>query len=102
MFAATEFEKIPPLFVELYRYQFEVWAREYRKRGPKCAIVFARRPGSAVLLDAGGRPIQAGAWLTAELDVVGTHCRFVVRPATDHDAEMIERHCLEMRGQALQ
>lgn len=94
----TVFERIPDLFVQLYDAQFQVWAREFRKRGRRQAIEFRRRPGAAVLLDVEGRPIQAGAWLVAEPDGE----RVVIRPATEHDAELIERHVRDMRGSVLQ
>lgn len=83
-------------FMELYREQFEVWAREYRVRGNRCAIVFKSVPGAATLLDTEGRPVKRGVWLDAEVDAAGPEVRVVVTPATEHDAEMIERHCREM------
>lgn len=93
----TVFEKIPDLFVEMYDFQFQTWAREFRARGPKCAIVFRRRPGEVALLDAEGRTIERGAWLEAHFDGV----RIVVRPASEHDEEMIARHVREMSGHVL-
>lgn len=99
----TVFEKIPEIFVHLYDRQFQVWAREFRKRGKRCAIVFNRPPGKAVLLDADGQPILAGAWLTAEVDASAPGSpRIVIRPATPHDEEMIARHVREMQPHVLQ
>ena len=45
----TVFERIPEFFVELYDAQFQIWAREFRKRGYECAIVFSRPPGTVGL-----------------------------------------------------
>lgn len=98
----TVFEKIPALFVEAYDASFQVWAREFQKRGPRCAIPFARPPGEPVLLDQAGRPIQAGAWFEAEVDRSGPAPRVVIRPATEHDAEMIARHVRDLQGMRLQ
>lgn len=95
----TVFEKIPDLFVQIYDAQFQVWAREFRRRGNKCAVVFRRRPGAAALLDCEGRVIEAGAWLQAHVEGPG---RVVIRPATEQDAELIARHVREMRGAVLQ
>lgn len=98
----TAFERIPDLFVQLYDQQFQVWAREFRKRGPKCAIEFQRPRGKPVLLDAGGRPIQAGAWLVAEVDRANPDLpKVIIRPASEQDEELIARHCREMRGEVL-
>lgn len=94
----TVFERIPDLFVALYDAQFQTWAREFRARGPLVAIQFRRPPGVVPLLDAEGRPIHAGAWLVADPD----GGRMVVRPASPQDAELIERHCREMRPHVLQ
>lgn len=99
----TVFRRIPGLFVELYRPQFEIWAREFRARGKKCAIVFERLPGAPAVLDEAGRPVQAGAWLEAEIDGSNPAApRMVVKPASEHDAELIARHCSEMTGHVLQ
>lgn len=95
----TVFEKIPEPFVHAYDHQFQAWAREYRTRGAKCAIVFDRKPGVAVLLDAEARPVMRGAWLTAEVDGSGASGpRMVIKPSSEHDAEMIARHTREMQG----
>jgi hypothetical protein len=94
----TVFERIPDLFVQVYDYQFRVWAREFRRRGTRCAIVFTPIPGRPVPLDVEGRPVKVGAWLECEVEAN----RFVVRPASEHDAEMIARHCREIRGHVLQ
>lgn len=93
----TVFEKIPDVFVEAYDYQFRVWAAEFRARGARCAIVFGRRAGEAALLDAGGRVVMRGCWLQAEVD----RGRVVIRPASEHDAEMIARHVREFHGAVL-
>lgn len=98
----TDFEKIPPLFAEVYRPQFETWAREFRKRGSRCAIVFNPVPGKDPLFDQEGRPIAAGAWMQAEVDYKGREPRVIIRPATEHDQEMIARHCREMAPHVLQ
>lgn len=93
----TVFEKIPDLFVQHYDTSFQVWAREFQKRGPKCAIPFDRAPGVPALLDAEGRPIWKGAWLVAEVDRAGPgDPRVVIRPEDDAAADAIERHTREM------
>lgn len=97
----TVFEKIPEIFIQMYDYSFRVWASEFRVRGPRCAIVFRRPRGTAVLLDAEGRAIAAGAWLTAEVDRSGPAARVVIRPASARDEEMIARHVREMAGEVL-
>lgn len=98
----TVFEKIPDLFVEVYDPQFQTWAREYRRRGARCAIVFNPVPGVAPALDGEGRVVAAGAWLTAEVDGGGARPRMVIRPATEHDAEMIARHVRALSPHVLQ
>jgi len=99
----TVFERIPEIFVERYDSQFQTWAREFRRRGPKCAIPFDLMPGEIRLLDAGGRKIVKGCWLQAEVDRERPSMpRVVVKPATDHDAEMIERHSRDLRKWMLQ
>ena len=95
----TKFERIPDIFVELYDYQFRVWAEEYRKRGPRQAINFRRPPGAPLLYDGEGRVIQFGAWLVAEPEDNGV---MRIRPASDQDEEVIVRHCREMRGSVVQ
>lgn len=94
----TVFEKIPEPFVHAYDHQFQAWAREYRTRGAKCAIVFDRKPGAAVLLDGEGRPVARGAWLVAQIDRSRpAEPRMVIRPSSEHDADMIARHTREMQ-----
>lgn len=95
----TIFEKIPELFIELYDSSFQVWAREFRIRGPRCAIEFIRPPGASALLDPEGRVIRKGAWLVAEPQDDGV---MKISPASDLDAEIIERHVREMRPHVLQ
>lgn len=98
----TVFEKIPVLFVEMYDAQFGVWAQEFRKRGAKQAIEFAPVPGVPRILDAEGRPVQKGARFEAEVDRSGGEIRVVIRPASEHDEEMIARHVSEMKRFRLQ
>lgn len=99
----TVFERVPDVFVEMYDAEFRVWAAEFRRRGVRQAIEFRRRPGVPVLLDGEGRPIVAGAWLEAEVDLSRAACpRVVIRPASAADEEAIARHCREMRSHVLQ
>lgn len=99
----TVFEKIPDLFVEIYDPQLKTWAAEFRTRGPKCAIVFNPAPGAKPLFDGEGRMVAAGAWLAAEVDrSQPQNPRVIIRPATEHDEEMIARHCRELRPHVLQ
>lgn len=99
----TVFERIPDLFVELYDPQFQTWAREFRTRGTECAIVFNLPPGKVPLLDGEGRRIAAGCWLSAEIDRSRPQTpRVIIRPKTEHDEEMIAKHCREMRLHVLQ
>lgn len=98
----TVFEKIPDLFVELYDAQFQLWAREFRARGRKCAIVFNPAPGSAPVFDEEGRLVAVGAWLEAQVETGLGEPRIVIKPASEHDAEMIARHCHEMAPHVLQ
>lgn len=95
----TVFQQIPDLFVQLYDSSFQVWAREFRVRGPKCAVEFIRVPGAPALLDGEGRAIRKGAWLVAEPQGDGV---MVIKPASERDAELIERHTREMRPHVLQ
>lgn len=95
----TVFDQIPDAFVELYDAQFRTWAREFRRRGKRCAIVFHVKPGSVPILDGEGRRVVRGVWLEAQVEGGG---RMVIRPATEHDAEMIARHVREMQGAWLQ
>lgn len=98
----TVFEKIPDLFIEMYDDQFKTWAHEFQKRGPYAAIVFNRVPGRPVILGADGEPVWKGAWLEADVDRSQPQMvRVVIKPRTEHDAEMIEKHCREMRPHVL-
>lgn len=95
----TVFERIPDPFVQAYDRQFQTWAREFRKRGPRCAIVFDRPLGQPALLDGEGRVIAKGAWLVAEVDrSLPQSPRVVIRPADEHAEELIAQHTREMRG----
>jgi hypothetical protein len=99
----TVFERIPDLFVELYDEQFRMWAREYQRRGRFAAIVFNPPPGAATILGPDGKPVWKGCWLESEFEPgLGGQRRMVIKPRTDHDAEMIERHCREMSRHVLQ
>lgn len=99
----TDFERIPGLFVELYRTQFETWAREVKTRGLRCAIVFNPAPGAKPLFDGEGRIVAAGAWLQAEIDRSRPQePKIIIRPATEHDEEMIARHVRTMSAHVLQ
>ena len=93
----TTFERIPEIFIELYDAQFQLWAREFQTRGPYAAIVFNRPHGTPMQMDEDGQPVWHGAWLHAEVDrtLIGG-VRVVIKPRTEHDADMIERHCREM------
>lgn len=93
----TVFEHIPDLFVQHYDSSFQVWAREFQKRGERCAIPFDRKPGVPVVLGPDGTPaVWQGAWLVAEVDRSQQVPRVVIRPADDQAAELIERHTREM------
>lgn len=99
----TVFERIPDLFVEMYDPQFKVWAAEFRRRGPRQAIEFNPLPGAAPLYDGEGRIIRKGVWLEAEVDPSHPQApRVIIRPATEHDEEMIARHVREMKPHVLQ
>jgi hypothetical protein len=103
----TVFEKIPDLFVEIYDPQFQTWAAEFRRRGPKQAIVFRPIPGEGPQFDEEGRIVKAGAWLKAEVDCgprpagFSQNPRIIISPATPHDEELIARHTRAMAGHVL-
>lgn len=98
----TVFEKIPDLFVELYDDQFRMWSREFQKRGHYAAIVFNRPRGTPLVLGPDGKPVWVGAWLEATVDREHPqNPRVVIKPRTEHDADMIERHCREMAPHVL-
>lgn len=98
----TTFERIPEIFIELYDAQFQLWAREFKTRGPYAAIVFNRPPGTPMQMDEDGQPVWHGAWLHATVDrtLIGGP-RVVIGPRTEHDRDMIERHCREMMPHVL-
>jgi len=98
----TQFERIPDLFLELYDEQFQLWAQEFRTRGKRCAIVFNPAPGSVPKFDGEGRMVATGCWLEAQVEITAGSPRVVIKPASEHDQEMIERHCVEMRRFVLQ
>jgi len=102
MTMVTDFERVPGFFVELYRDQFEMWAREFKVRGRRVAIVFNPPPGSTPVFDGEGRMVAAGCWLEAQVEITAGQPRVVIKPATDLDEEMIARHCAEMRRHVLQ
>lgn len=94
----TIFEQIPDPFVAAYDAQFQTWAREFKTRGNRCAVVFDRPPGTPVFLDSEGRPIKSGAWLVAELDRSRPeNPRMVIRPENEFAAELIAKHSREMQ-----
>jgi len=97
----TVFERIPDLFVAMYDRQFSIWAREYQRRGNTAAIVFNLPPGHRAVLGPDGEPVWKGAWLAAEVDRSQGVPRVVIRPRTEHDEEMIARHCREMAPHVL-
>jgi hypothetical protein len=98
----TVFQDLPDLFIEMYDEQFKIWAREFKKRGQYAAIVFNRVPGRPAILGPDGEPVWKGAWLEAEVDHSMPQVpRVVIKPRTEHDAEMILRHCVEMRPHVL-
>jgi hypothetical protein len=100
MAMVTVFDGVPDIFVERYDAQFRDWGRSYRARGRRCAIVFDLMPGEAMVVDEDGRPVMRGCWLDAAVDdgeAGGGGTRMVVRPATEWDAAMIERHCWDLR-----
>lgn len=99
----TVFERIPDLFVSLYDAQFQTWAREFRARGRKCAIVFNPAPGAKPIFDGEGRIVAAGCWLEAEVDRSRPQTpRVIIRPASEHDEEMIAKHVRAMSPHVLQ
>lgn len=95
----TEFEKIPGSFVELYRYQFEYWARHFRQRGPLQLIEL--RPVPHVMKmnpDPAQGPVREFVTLRAERKSQ----RMLIVPHTDEDADKIARHMRAMRAFVLQ
>lgn len=93
----TVFEKIPDLFVQHYDSSFQVWAREFKKRGERCAIPFDRVPGQPVILGPDGKPSWKGAWMVAEVDRSNPQMpRVVIRPEDEFAEHLIEKHTREM------
>lgn len=93
----TVFENIPDLFVAHYDGSFQVWAREFKKRGARCAIPFDRVPGIPVILGHDGQPVWKGAWLVAEPDTSDpSRPRMVIKPEDEFAAHLIEKHTREM------
>jgi len=94
----TEFKRIPELFVSHYDVSFKTWAREFRQRGPRCAIPFDRPPGTPRILGADGLPaVMDGAWLEAEIDRSNPeNPRIVIRPVDAEAEQAIEKHTREM------
>ena len=93
----TLFDGIPDVFVEKYDAQFLEWARDFRTKGAKCAIVFDVLPGQVPALDVAGNLVWAGAWMTAQVETLRGKRVMVVRPATDWDRNLIETHCWNLR-----
>lgn len=95
----TVFEKIPDLFVQHYDSSFQIWAREFRKRGDRCAIPFDRTPGVPVILGPDGQPSWRGAWFVAEVDrSEPQNVRVVIRPENEFAEALVEKHTREMAG----
>ena len=98
----TVFEGIPDIFVERYDAQFEMWGREFRTRGRKCAIVFDRLPGETPSFDAADRLVWSGCWLTADIEEFRGHQAMIIRPASEWDKNMVEEHAWNLRRWMLQ
>jgi hypothetical protein len=83
------FERIPRVFEEHYRPQFEDWCRTHWIRGGICAVPFDVRPGGHRPVDGEGRGIWAGAYFEGTWDYA---CKadpvFVIRPASETDREL--------------
>lgn len=97
----TVFERIPDLFLQIYDESLQVWAREFKTRGPKQAVQFLPVPGSIPILGPDGKPVLRGAWLVAEVDRSLGEPRVIIKPETDRDAEAIDRHVREMARHVL-
>ena len=97
MTMVTIFEQIPDPFIQAYDAQFQTWAREFRTRGNRCAVIFDKPPGAPVVLDMEARPVQHGAWLKAHLEAgPNNEKRVVIEPENEFAAELIARHTKEM------
>jgi len=96
----TVFDNIPNEFIDHYDAQLERWAREFRTRGKRCAIVFDVLPGQKPKRDEEGRLVWVGAWLKAEVETSRGTTRVAISPDTDWDKEMIERHSWDLRRRA--
>jgi hypothetical protein len=90
-------EGMPREFAEHYRDAFENWMRTSRWRGGRCAVPFDV-PGGVRGRDAEGREIWAGAWFDGEWDESVYGPRFVIRPASEAERDLVERHTAAMRG----
>ncbi len=93
--AVTEFQRVPEAFVELYDFQFRLWARNFRKIGTVGAIKFAR-PLAAMPGMRDQRRIL-GVRMVATVDRTHKGIKVVIAPQTQVDEDAILRHVADMR-----
>ena len=94
----AEFEDIPDEFVVHYAEQFKMWCAELKQRGTKCAIVLDLAPGEKRPRDEADRPIMGGVWMQATADWSNPEKpRLIIKPASEHDQEEMNKHVSKMR-----
>lgn len=93
--AVTEFQRMPESFVEMYDFQFRLWAKNFRKIGNVGAIKFVRPLEPLPAMNDQRRIL--GVRLEATVDRTIRGVRVVIKPQTQADEDAILRHMADMR-----
>jgi len=93
----TYFEGIPVAFIEKYAQWFVIWAKEMHNWGPVARFPLHNGYGRVLVdvpeLDEHGNP--PFIVVTLKCDFEASH--MVIRPASSHDCDLIDRHCAALR-----
>lgn len=93
------FERIPPLFLQVYEFELLYWARHFAKIGT-VATVKLRKPVEPLCV--GDQRRVVGVRLTCRLDhSLGGKPRLLIEPADEANEEAIRRHVFDLSVRTL-
>lgn len=93
--AVTEFQRVPETFVDMYDFQFRLWAKHFQKIGKVGAIKFARPLAPMPGMKDQRRIL--GVRMEATVDRTPRGVVVVIKPQTQADEDAILRHVADMR-----